>query len=89
MIQIQVDNVTRSSDHITAILKTVPVQQPAFLESRYNEWLEQGEPGKLDTICYLEKHDNFKRLLTELKLERRFGLVDPHMLNTILLIVSQ
>ena len=40
------DNVTRSSDHITAILKTVPVQQPAFLESRYNEWLEQGEPGK-------------------------------------------
>ena len=50
MIQIQVDNVTRSSDHITATLKTVPVQQPAFLESRYNEWLEQGEPGKLNTI---------------------------------------
>ena len=45
-VKIQVDNVTRSSDHITAILKTVPVQQPAFLESRYNEWLEQGEPGK-------------------------------------------
>ena len=46
------DNVTRSSDHITAVLKTVPVQQPAFLESRYNEWLEQGEPGKYTVISY-------------------------------------